>query len=353
VRKILLLLAAASGMLAPAAQSRENDARPFVPVFTKNFPDPFILPHGGGFLAYATNADGGRANVQMARSTNLVDWALIEDGGKLHDAMPVLPTWARGGFTWAPEVMQVGGRWLLYFSARERKSDLQCVGVAVASSPMGPFASTAPEPLVCQRAEGGTIDASPFRDTDGKLHLVHKSDGNNPRVLKPSRILVQSLAPDGLSVTSGPIALIQNSEHWEWRVVESPTIVPTPGGGYTLFFSANHFGWEADQRLSNYAVGYAQCASLAGPCVKARENPILHSYNTRTEGCLSGPGHQTVFTVGKRQLVAFHAWAATPGCTRRKYAREMYVAPLLWEGKTPKIGVSMRAAQRPPDLPAR
>ena len=88
-------IAFASLLLATPAAAEP----PFVPVFTTNFPDPFILPHGAEFLAYATNAEEGRANVQMARSANLVDWEFVRDGERLHDAMPDLPPWAREGWT--------------------------------------------------------------------------------------------------------------------------------------------------------------------------------------------------------------------------------------------------------------
>jgi hypothetical protein len=48
--------------------------------------------------------------------------------------------------------------------------------------------------------------------------------------------------------------------------------------------------------------------------VDAPNNPILYSYNDRTSGCLSGPGHQALFEVGARQFIVFHAHAARGGC---------------------------------------
>ncbi len=347
LRKLLAVLLSATLVTAAADKSADKGnqadaAKPFVPVFEQNFPDPFILRSGNEFLAYATNADGGKANVQMARSLNLVDWELIRTGDKLHDAMPTLPQWAREGFTWAPEVIKLGERYVLYFTAREAASGFQCVGVATSDNPMGPFASTATAPLVCQRELGGTIDPSMFRDADGQLYLYFKSDGNNPKTLKPSQIFVQRLSADGLTLEGEAKPLIRNDKHWEWRVVESPTMVRNDDGRYTLLFSANHFGWENDQRLSNYAMGYARCESATGPCVKAAENPVLHSYSTKREGCLSGPGHQTVFEAAGKRFLVFHAWSATNRCERANKGRYMYIAPLWWQGDTPVIGQSVR-----------
>ena len=338
-----LVALALAGASVPAA-TREATASPlFVPVLTTDFPDPFVLPHAGGYLAYATNGGASHANVQMARSTDLVNWSVARTGDKFHDAMPVLPAWAERGRTWAPEVIALGDRYLLYFTARERASKRQCVGVATSADPRGPFVSASPAPLVCQRGEGGTIDSSPFRDADGALYLLYKSDGNNPAVLRPSRIFSQALSADGLTLTGPATPLLTNETKWEWRVVESPTMVRNPAGGYTLFYSGNHFGWEADQRLSNYSMGYARCVGPLGPCTKASENPILRSYNTKAEGCLSGPGHQTVFAAGGRQFLVFHAWSTRAGCQKADKGRYMYISPLGWRGDVPDIKVSLRA----------
>lgn len=338
MRRLLLTLLAT---LAPfsSATAQDSGAHPFVPVYETNFPDPFILPHNGQYLAYATNAERMQANVQMAASSNLIDWAPIRTDGKLHDAMPTLPSWAKEGWTWAPEVIRLGSEYLLYFTARERRSDRQCTGVARSADPRGPFVSDATEPLVCQRELGGTIDASPFQDADGQLYLYYKSDAN--AVGKPTDIFVQRMTPDGLRLTGEPVALLRNDQKWEAHVIESPTMV-RQGDGYIMFYSANHFGWEPHQRLSPYAMGYARCQGPMGPCTDAPGNPILYSYNDRKLGCLSGPGHQALFETGGRQFIVFHAHAARGGCRNAGKGRYMYIAPLNWQNGEPRIGVSIR-----------
>ena len=336
---------ASAGRAFAGRASAGRAPAPFVPVLRENFPDAAILAHGGRFYAYATNADRDRANVQMATSADLVNWTLMRDardGGKLHDAMPTLPPWAKRGFTWAPEVLATNGGFVVYFTARERRSDLQCVGAATSASPTGPFVSAATEPLVCQRDLGGTIDAHPFRDADGQQYLYYKNDGNNPKVLKTARIWAQRLSPDGLRLTGEPAALVSADKHWEWRVVEAPTMVRRPEG-YTLFFSANHFGWEDDQRLSNYGVGYANCRGPMGPCEDAADSPLLTS-RMGAAGCVSGPGHQAVFDFGGRQFMAFHAWAATAGCRKMGHERHMYISPLRWNEAKPEVRMTLRAA---------
>ena len=264
MRKVAKLIAVtAAGLLCTAADSPTPNA--FVPVLKENFPDAFVLLHGSRFIAYATNE--GR-NVPVATSTDLVTWSFPADAaGKRLDAMPTLGAWVKEGFTWAPEVARIGGKYLLYYTASDRKRAMQCVGVAIASDPLGPFVDTRSEPLVCQTDIGGTIDANVLTDNDGKQYLYYKNDGN--RVRKYSAIWGQPLAPDGLSVLGQPVQLIRDDKPWEQKLVEAPTMVRSPGG-YQLFFSAAYFGWNHDQRTSRYGIGYANCSGPLGPCVKSR-----------------------------------------------------------------------------------
>lgn len=325
----------AAGLLCAAADSPTPDA--FVPVLRENFPDAFVLLHGSRFIAYATNE--GR-NVPVAVSNDLVNWGFPRDSaGKPLDAMPTLGAWAKEGFTWAPEVSRIGGRYLLYYTANDRRRDMQCVGVAVATDPLGPFVDSRTEPLVCQTDIGGTIDANVLADADGKLYIYYKNDGN--RVGKSSAIWGQRLAADGLSVEGQPVALIRDDKPWEQKLVEAPTMVRTPSV-YQLFFSAAYFGWNDDQRISPYGMGYANCAGPLGPCTKSPDNPILHSYKDRTAGCLSGPGHQSIFKVGERSFMSFHAWAATSNCRKADDKRYLYIAPLFWKDGKPQIAPSLR-----------
>jgi beta-xylosidase len=308
-----------------------------------DFPDPFVLRHGAEFLASSTNS--AHINLPMASSTDLATWTpLRAHGGKRpHDAMPTLPAWVKRGFTWAPEVIASPGGFILYFTERHAASGRACIGVATATDPRGPFVSTAREPLVCQIALGGTIDANPFRDADGKLYLYYKNDGN--AVAKPTDIWAQRLSADGLSVSGEAVPILRNDGKWEAHVIEAPTMVRSPTG-YAMFFSANHYGWENGQRLSAYSIGYASCSSPMGPCTDGPGNPILYSFNDKGSGCLSGPGHQSVFKAGGRDFVSFHAWAVAKGCRKAADKRYMYVASLSWNEGKPVFGRSVRLRGR-------
>jgi beta-xylosidase len=339
MRSIRLTIFCTALGLAAAATAEPS----FVPVLKTNFPDAFVLRHGSEFLAYSTN-DG--ANVPVAVSRNLTDWTVLTDPAdpkRKYDALPHLGSWAKEGFTWAPEVLELNGRYLLYYTASDRHANMQCVGVAVAADPKGPFVDAATAPIVCRTKLGGTIDASPFHDADGSLYLYFKNDGN--RVHERTSLWGQKLAPDGMSVVGEPLELLKDNERWEDRVVEAPTMVRAPTG-YDLFYSGGFFGWNPEEGgLSPYAMGYASCSSPLGPCKPSPTNPLLHSFNDRDAGCLSGPGHQSIFTVGQRTFISFHAWAAAAPCRKApEDARYLYIAPLFWKNGEPTLGPSLRSS---------
>ena len=287
------------------------------PVLTADFADPEILNVNGVYYAYATNGSG--KNVQLATSSDLIHWEIG------YDVMPALARWAKpgGSLVWAPEVIALGGHYVLYYTARDRTSDKQCVGVAVADSPEGKFKDSRDTPLVCQADEGGTIDPSPFRDGD-KLYLYFKNDGNCCGIT--THLYAQELAPDGLSLLGTPTALVQNDAFWEGRVVEAPTMVKH-ADHYFLFFSAN------DYAGADYAVGYATCTGPIGPCSDAPENPILKSRLTKP--LVIGPGHQAILTVGDQTWIAYHVWELVGG--QRGDRRQMWIDRVSWEDDKPHV----------------
>jgi beta-xylosidase len=291
------------------------------PVLRRDFPDPGIIRVDDTYYAYSTNA--ASRNVPLAISTDLINWEYEAD------AMPALPTWAQlgGSYVWAPEVMEIDDRYVLYYTARDKIADKQCIGVAVSEKPEGKFLDTRDAPFICQVEEGGSIDASPFRDVDGTLYLYWKNDGNCCSIA--TYIYVQQLSDDGLSLVGEPVRLVRNDRAWEGRVIEAPTMW-LEEGNYTLFFSANDYAGPA------YAVGYALCETAIGPCEDGPENPILSSV---LEGGtpVIGPGHQTIILDEDGEpWVAYHAWQVTSSGTRGG-SRYLWLDRLMWEGSVPDV----------------
>jgi beta-xylosidase len=303
----------------------------------ENFPDPFLARFGGSFFAYATGnqVGGAQMNVQLIRSRDLKSWTAPAE------ALPAenLPSWADKNHpqVWAPEVMKVGERYVLYFNARHatltrterppqgpRLMQRHCLGAAVAGRPEGPFVGI-DSPIVCSEFPDGVIDANPFRDGDS-LYVYFKDDGNCCG--RGSAIFVQKLSADGLTALGPATQLIANNdepgEHddWEWLVVEAPTMVKR-AGAYYLFYSGNFFGNK------NYSVAYLTCESPRGPCRDPGENPILWSHG---ESPLVGPGHQSILDRRGRSYAFFHGWNRDPDGREQPgvHKRCLYVSQVQW-----------------------
>jgi len=258
------------------------------PVLPFDCPDPGVVGVGQPPVYYAL-CTGGRFPIR--RSDDLVMW---EDTGAvvLPDGKP--PWAANGNRNWAPELHEVGGRFVVYYTSVNAANVLS-IGAAVADSPLGPFTDRG-GPLV-EDAQG-VIDASFVRDRDGAPYLVYKIDGNAHG--QPTPIYLRRLAADGLSFAPGapPIELLRNDPaSWEGGVVEAPWIIERDGA-YFLFYSGNVY----DHR---YRTGVARAASITGPYTK-RGAPLLANDATWV-----GPGHGSVVAVGARDYFAYHAWHAT------------------------------------------
>ena len=318
--------AGASLASGPTSAAPSLPAGMFVnPVIQDDFPDPFVLRVRDAYYAYATT--DAAQNLQLARSSDLVTWETLDD------PLPKLAAWSSGD-TWAPEVLQASAGFVLYYTARAPEikrpdgSGSQCITLAVAAVPEGPFVDSSTEPLVCQAELGGSIDATPFVDADGTKYLIWKNDGNCCG--RPTRFSIQPLSDDGLQLTGKPSDMgVVNDEPWEGDLIEAPTLL-LKDGVYFLFYSANGYDTEF------YAVGYATSKKLLGPYVDAPENPILASaWGRPVTSSARGPGHQSVVSAKDGQLwMAYHAWDEDAVGYSNFGSRSVWIDRLDLEGGT-------------------
>ena len=260
-------------------------------------------------------------------------------GGEV-DAMPTLPPWTHGG-TWAPDVRLAQGRYVMWFSAPDFHDVLatgaaaKCLGVAVASSPLGPFVPGA-TPVLCGPA--GTIDPRTFVAPGGQVWLYWKADTNaawgpaqNPDVPThmPTTLWAQRLAPDGITLIGQPQKILVATEPFEHKLIEAPDMVDHDGR-YFLFFSTNPSYQDSD------GIAVAVCQGPAGPCTEPYGGPLLGS---NTLGL--GPGEESLFTQDGATWVLFSP-------TGIGFFRQMAVARVAF-GRAARISPSSTAASQASD----
>ncbi len=94
-----------------------------------------------------------------------------------------------------------------------------------------------------------------------------------------------------MSLVGEPVKLIERDQAWERPLIENPAMVKH-NGKYYLFYSGNW--WESHQ----YAIGYAVCETVTGPCEKPLKEPWF-----KYKAPVMGPGGEAFFTRSGRKPV--------------------------------------------------
>jgi len=273
----------AGALFAGALFAGELFAGAKQPIIEKHLADPFIYESGGIYYLIATgNAEDGR-KLPIYKSTNLESWEFVR--GAVEPGPEEL--WNRYNF-WAPEVIELDGKFYCYYTAAGIKTDNNRdnrVGAAVSDSPAGPFENCG---IVIPHA---SLDGSPFLDDDGQLYLYYTVENGAANGWQRGQIrcvrMSDPLTPDGEHV---PVIT-----HLSWT--EGATGLKIDGQ-YFLMYSTG--GWDCP----NYQVRAAgRSTSPFGPFVE-QVNPILKQNDE-----LKGPGHNCWFRGPAGELrTAYHAW---------------------------------------------
>ena len=297
---MMLMSVAAAGVavVGPASPALATPSTFQAPVYSGDFPDPSVMVSGGSYWAYATGTGG--LNLQVMSSPDLHAWTTPVD------PLPTLPSWASAGLTWAPGVLQVHSGYVMYYTVHDPTLGRQCISVATSATPGGPFTDTSSQPLVCQTADGGSIDPNPYVDSsNGARYLLWKSDDNSLGAGHPTHIWGQRLASDATSFAAGttPSLLLTESAPWQAPTAEGPSVVDH-AGRYYLFYGANNYD------TANSGIGYATSSSLLSSYANAsNDGPWLSS-----RGNAQGPQGPDVFKgLSGATRMAFAAWDGPVG----------------------------------------
>ena len=258
-----------------------------------NIGDPFVLTADGKYYVFAT---GGGIGFNVWSSDDLATFSSKKKA-------LLRAAWANGDY-WAPEVYAYQGKYVMLFSARRTEDKSLRIGIAFADKPEGIYKDTMKAPLLDPGY--AVIDASLFVDDDGTPYLYYSRDCSENLVgaNHESHSYVVPLAKDLMSLAGEPVHLIVPDQAWElhsgdYRWNEGPVVVKHEGK-YYLYYSANYFASK------EYGVGVAVADSPMGPFVKMDSNPLLTYTMDGDKVTVSGPGHNSFFTVGDELFTAYH-----------------------------------------------
>jgi arabinan endo-1,5-alpha-L-arabinosidase len=292
------------------------------PVLGHDAPDPSIIRGDDGYYyVYTTQSDWPTlTNIPLLRSSDLVHWSFRGD------ALPDLPRWVTTD-VWAPHIIRIGDRYLLYFAARQYGTAGFAIGVATSATPEGPFEGR-PQPLVSGR---GFVAIDPFvMTTPERENLLYWGSDGAP-------IRVQRLSEDGLSVVGQPQPVLFPSDRDYERLIEAPWVVHH-GESYYLMYS----GDACCEPEPHYAVLVARAPSPFGPFQRLG-TPILAANDD-----FLAPGHNaTIRDASGRDWIIYHAFDRDDITAQR----QLFLDPLEWVDGWPRVndgeGPSSTSSQVP------
>ena len=253
-----------------------------------------IVKHKDEYWVFSTGT-----GVTSFRSKNLVAW---EPGPPVF-AVP--PTWIteivpnHRGYFWAPDVIRVGDRYLLYYSVSAFGKNTSAI--ALASNPtLDPTDSaykwTDHGIVVRSRTSDhfNAIDPNVFTTPDGSLWMAFGSFWSGIKLVE--------LDPNtGLrKAADSPLIALANKEQIEAVAIHR-------NGDY--FYQFVNWGWCCRGIRSTYEIRVGRSRDVRGPYFDKEGKDLRQGGGTLllgTEGRFIGPGHPGILKDGDRHFLSYH-----------------------------------------------
>ncbi len=253
------------------------------------------------------------------QSKDLFTWT---NGGP---ALPSTPPWVseevpgfRGGGFWAPDIIKVKDKYLLFYSASAFGVNTSTIGSA--SNPTldrndAAYKWTDEGKVVTSHTNDdfNAIDPAAILDTDGKLWLAFGSFWSGIQ-------LIELDLNTGLRLPGTPMTTIAH-----WDSIEGSYIYKHDGK-YYLFVS---MGMCCRGANSTYNTRVGRSDNIKGPYVDKNGKAMLDGGGSpflATVGNLIGPGHAGIIQVGDKYYYSCHYESTGGGGT-------LSVRPLTWDAQ--------------------
>jgi arabinan endo-1,5-alpha-L-arabinosidase len=252
-------------------------------------------------------------------STNRVDW---EQGP------PVLrepPSWAAEWVPnhqfryWAPDIIRIGDRYLLYYSVSTWGSRQSGIGLLVGraldpASPLHGWEDRGPVVRTTEQDNHNAIDPALFHDRDGRLWMVYGSYWSGIQLVE-------------LDPTTGLRRQPQQPLiHLAWKEAIEAAALFRRGDDYFLFVN---WGQCCRGTNSTYEIRVGRSKQVTGPYVDREGRDLRHgggSLLLGTSGRFIGPGHAAFFEADGQWWMSYHFYDGAQG------GRSVLdILPLQWD----------------------
>jgi len=277
---------------------------------------------------------GTGKGVASYRSTDLIHW---KSGPNVFNSPP---TWTKDvngkfkDFFWAPDIIKVGNRYLLYYSVSSFGSRNSAIGMASTPTldPDDPAFAWTDHGIIVQTKDGesdyNAIDAAMMIDRDGKLWMAFGSFWSGIK-------LVQLDEHTGLRIPGAPIRSVAHSAQ-----IESPTLFEHDGWYYLVV----NWGWCCRGVNSTYTLRVGRSKTPDGPFVDRHGKDLAHGGGDLllgNDGPFIGPGHAGVLVEAGRSIISMHFYDGTRNGFPTFAVRNLTYSPDGW----PIVGEGAAAAK--------
>jgi beta-xylosidase len=261
-------------------------------------------------------------------SKNLQQW---DAGPRVFEESPAWVAQAvpenRNANFWAPDIIKVGGRYLLYYSVSSFGKRTSAIALATNATlnPRDPSFRWRDEGIVIRSGTAdnfNAIDPALFHDDDGKLWMVFGSFWSGIKLMELDPATGKRVGADS------PLHALAHS-----RAIEA-AFLHRRDGHYYLF--VNH-GWCCRGINSTYHIRVGRSDKITGPYLDREGRALLAGGGTvalESEGPFIGPGHAGIIAVGDTEWFSCHFYDAT-----QRGRPTFALRPLTWDaGGWPVVG---------------
>lgn len=273
--------------------------------------------------------------VPSYHSKDLIDW---EPGPRVFSNAPA---WANeavpehhGAYFWAPDVMRVGNRYLLYYAVSTFGKKVSAIGLATNPTldPGDPAFAWTDQGEVTRSTDTNnfnTIDPAICQTENGELWLAFGSFWSGIKLVQLDPKTGKRISPDS------PLYSLAHFDS-----IEASYIYPHDG----YFYLFVNWGLCCKGINSTYNIRVGRSAKITGPyldqngvdMVDGGGSLVLDSHNP-----FIGPGHAGIISVGGKDWFSCHFYDGT-----RAGAPTLAILPLKWdENGWPKIELPQKTKQ--------
>ncbi len=277
--------------------------------------DPHILRWEDSLYIYST---GGK----ISRSDDGATWTEV---GKVD----ISPKWGTSGAGfWAPDIVQIGDKLLLYYSLSVWDDPNPGIGVASADHPEGPWVDHGKLFTSQEIGVDNSIDPCVFTGQDGNVYMIWGSFRGCFGV---------ELTKDGLGLKNGldyarenKVLVAGKVGPWDGSTFEGSYVIYRDGWYY--YFGSS--GTCCDGLRSTYHVRVGRSRDPLGPYLDSKGRALAGAGNVGDlvlgdGGMFVGPGHNSILIddLGYYYIV-YHVWVDDEGTGKGRY---LAMSRLQWD----------------------